>query len=247
MQLKKRLNHGFQMQGSYTWSKSIDDATAGPGNTNYPTEGSSSQMWGTKADRGLGALNQKHNLTMNGIWTLPAPRGSRLASSVLGGWELSGIFTAVAGTPFTATETGTNVQDNGKVGGSSRLRMPDWTGKGAFSSIIHSRNPDQYFDTSNFVVPPTGIYGNLGRGTFIGPGVVNVDITLGKSIPLGLKEGTRLDFRSDFFNLFNRANFADPLSAVLNGSNGAPIGTAGKITRTVTSSRQLQFSLKLVF
>jgi len=85
----------------------------------------------------------------------------------------------------------------------------------------------------------------LGRGTFIGPGTVNVDTSLGKSIPL--KEAIRLEFRSDFFNLFNRPNFADPASQVLNANNNSPISTAGQITKTVTSSRQLQFSLKLVF
>src|SRR5437867_11071108 len=90
------------------------------------------------------------------------------------------------------------------------------------------------------------IYGNLGRGTFIGPGTVNFDMSLGKSIPLKW-EATRLEFRSEFFNLFNRPNFADPANQVLNANNNALISTTGQITKTVTSSRQVQFALKLVF
>ncbi len=275
-QLKKRLSRSYQFQVSYTWSKSIDDATAGSSNTAYPTEGTSSQLWGTKADRGLSALNQTHNFVVNGIWSLPSPSGSRAVSSVLGGWEVTGIFTAVTGTPFTPTLSGSNVNDNGRPGGGSRLRMPDWVGGRSFSSITSGTtagctfvngipgpfipdrpnsvapgqtlgSPTLWFDPCAFAVPPSGFYGNLGRGTFIGPGTVNFDMSLGKSIPLKFREGTRLEFRSDFFNLFNRPNFADPATQVLNANNNTPISTAGQITRTVTSSRQLQFSLKLVF
>ena len=154
--------------------------------------------------------------------------------------------------------------------------MPDWVGGRSFSSITSGTtagctfvngipgpfipdrpnsvapgqtlgSPTLWFDPCAFAVPPSGFYGNLGRGTFIGPGTVNFDMSLGKSIPLKFREGTRLEFRSDFFNLFNRPNFADPATQVLNANNNTPISTAGQITKTVTSSRQLQFSLKLVF
>ena len=154
--------------------------------------------------------------------------------------------------------------------------MPDWIGGRSFSSIesgttagctfvngipgpiIPGRpntvaagqklgTPTLWFDPCAFAVPPSGFYGNLGRGTFIGPDTVSFDMSLQKSIALKFREGTRLEFRSDFFNLFNRANFADPLTLVLNATNNSTISTAGQITRTVTSSRQLQFSLKLVF
>ena len=274
-QLKKRLSRNYQFQVSYTWSKSIDDATAGSSNTAYPTEGTSSQLWGTKADRGLSALNQTHNFVVNGIWSLPSLSGPKMVSSVLGGWEVTGIFSAVTGTPFTPTLSGSNVNDNGRPGGGSRLRMPDWIGGRSFSSITsrttagctfvngipgpfvagrpNSVAPGQklgtpalWFDPCAFAVPPAGFYGNLGRGTFIGPGTVNFDMSLGKSIPLKW-EATRLEFRSEFFNLFNRPNFADPANQVLNANNNALISTTGQITKTVTSSRQVQFALKLVF
>jgi hypothetical protein len=247
VQLKKRLSHSFQLQVAYTFSKTVDDATSGSGNSNYATDAASSQPWNPKADRGLSTLDQQHNLVLNGIWTLPSPSGMKFVNSVLGGWQFSGIFTAASGTPFTATMSNTNVADNGSTGGSARLRMPDWIANQSFNSIIHPNNPNQYFSTANFVLPPTNIYGDLGRGTFIGPGLMNFDMNLAKSFPLRFREGTRLEFRADLFNLFNRANFAEPQSQVMNGNNGALIASAGTITSTVTKSRQVQFSLKLVF
>src|SRR2546428_13417036 len=121
-QLKKRLSRSYQFQVSYTWSKTIDDATAGSSSTAYPTEGTSSQLWGTKADRGLSALNQTHNFVVNGIWSLPTPSGPKVVSSLLGGWEATGIFSAVTGTPFTPTLSGSNVDVHGRSRGGSRLR-----------------------------------------------------------------------------------------------------------------------------
>ena len=205
-------------------------------------------MYDTKSDRGLSALHQSHNLVVNGLWSLPTPAGNKVVSTLLGAWQISGLFTAVTGTPFTVTETGQNVQDNARAGGSSKLRMPDWIGTGSFNSIIHAGNPNEYFDSSAFVVPPPNVYGNLGRDTFIGPGLVSIDMSLQKGIPISIREGMRVDFRADVFNFFNRANFGIPSgTAAINGNTGAHIGTSGVITNTVTSSRQMQLGLKLYF
>ncbi len=246
--VKKRLSRGFQLQASYTWAKAVDDSSTGVGGTDYSNQGYSSQIWNTKADRGLSALHQGQNLVVNGLWALPSPVGPRVVSYVLGGWQWSGIISVNTGAPFTVTESGTNVQDNGRVAGVSKLRMPDWIGTGSFSSIIRHGNPNQYFDSSAFVTPPPQVYGNLGRDTFLGPGLVNFDMSLQKNFALKFREGSQLEFRSDCFNLFNRANFAIPsATAAVNGNTGARIATAGAITNTVTSSRQLQFGLKLIF
>ena len=274
LQVKKRLSRNYQYQVSYTWSKSIDDASAGSSNSAYQTEGASSQLWSTKADRGLSALNQTHNFVVNGLWALPSPSASKVISSVLGGWQATGIFMMVTGTPFTPVLSGSNVNDNGKPGSGTQLREPEWVGGNrSFSSLTSGTTagctfvngvpgpyvagrpnsvapqklgtPRLWFDPCVFAVPPTGFYGTAGRGILIGPGTVNFDAGLGKNIPL--KEEAHLEFRGDFFNLFNRPNYADPATGVLNANNNSLITTAGQITRTVTSSRQLQFSLKVVF
>jgi len=251
--LKKRLSNNFQFQVSYSFSKIIDDATSGSGNTNYaygnssiPTDGASSQAWNPKADRGLSTLDQEHNFVINGIWRLPSPTGPKLVSSVLGGWQFSGIFTAASGTPFTTIISNSNVADNGSPGSSARMRRPDWLATQSFNSIVNARNPNQYFGLTNFVLPPPNIYGDLGRGTFIGPGFLNFDMNLAKSFPLKFREGSRVEFRADLFNLFNRANFAPPQNQVMNGNNGALIASAGTIT-AAAPPREVQFSLKMFF
>jgi outer membrane receptor protein involved in Fe transport len=275
LQLKKRLSRNYQYQVSYTWSKSIDDATAGSSNSSYQTEGASSQLWNPKADRGLSALNQTHNFTVNGLWALPSISANKIVSSVLGGWQATGIFTMVTGTPFTPVLSGSNVNDNGKPGSGTQLREPEWVGGNrSFSSLTSGTTagctfvggvpgpyvagrpnsvapgqklgtPNLWFDPCAFAVPPAGFYGTAGRGILIGPGTVDFDAGLGKNIPL--KEEAHLEFRGDFFNLFNRPNYADPATGVVNASNNSLITTVGQVTRTVTSSRQLQFSLKVVF
>ena len=243
LEVKKRFSHGFQFQGSYTWSKNIDDSATGVALTDL-REGEGSRPYNPKADRGLSSLNLSHNLVLNGIYALPSPKNSGLARLVLGGWQLSGIFSASTGVPFTAYVSGRNANNLSYQTG---RQHPDLLlGRSTKEAILGK--PDQYFDPSIFVLPPVGFYGNAGRNILTGPGFTNVDFSLMKSTPLGNREGSRVEFRADFFNLFNRANFAVPSSVqVLNPSTRAPVAGAGKITSTVNPARQLQFSLKLVF
>jgi hypothetical protein len=242
LHLSKQFGHGLQFQTSYTWSKTMDDSTTSTANTDY-REGATSRPFNTKVDRGLSALHQGQNLVLNGLWAVPFPADFGVASHIFGGWNLSGIFSASTGVPFSVKTSGSRAPDLGG-GGAQR---PDFVGGRSFKSLINEGNAQQYFDVSGFVLPPAGFYGNLGRNTLIGPGFSTVDIGLRKDIPLRKSEGARLEFRADAFNLLNRANFAPPASTVLNGSNGSLVAGAGQITRTVSKSRQMQFALKFVF
>jgi hypothetical protein len=243
VEVKKRFSHGIQFQSSYSFSKNIDDSTTGFAQTDY-MEGSSSQSANPKGDRGLSALNVKHNLVINGVYLIPSPVKPGLLAHFVDGWQLSNIFTVSSGTPFSANVSGRNAPDLSSDVGRQR---PDLVA-GRNSSNIVTGNPNQYFDPTAFFLPPAGYYGNAGRNVMTGPGFVNFDLSLFKSTPLSVREGARLEFRAEMFNLFNRANFGIPSSLqVLNGSTRAYIGGAGKITSTVGSSRQLQFGLKLIF
>jgi hypothetical protein len=110
------------------------------------------------------------------------------------------------------------------------------------------RKQTQWFDANAFILPDVGTWGNLGRGTFTGPGLANVDLSLLKNIAVSEKTG--LQFRTEFFNAFNRTNLGSPNPIVFAGTAANPSAispSAGLITATTTTSRQIQFGLKLTF
>jgi len=243
MEVKKRFSRGLQFQASYSLSKNIDDGTTGVATSDY-NESNSSQPFNPKGDRGLSALHQGQNLVISGTYRFPSPIQSGFMAHFVNGWQFSEIFTASSGTPFSATVSGFNVPD--LTAGAARER-PDLVA-GRNSSNIVTGNPTEYFDPKAFFLPPPGFYGNAGRNILMGPGFVNFDLSLEKNTPVKIREGSRLEFRADFFNLFNRTNFGPPGSTqILNPSNRQYIAGAGQLTKLVGSARQLQFGLKLVF
>ena len=255
LELKKRFSHGFQFQTSYTWSKNIDDSTTGVAGSDYTLGGVgyTSQPWSTKADRGLSSLHIGQTFVVNGIYEIPSPASSGLASTVLGGWQVASILTANSGAPFTVNVSGRNAPDASRSAG---VQHPDLVAGRSFESII-TGDPNGWFDPTAFVLPPLppaglsgGFYGNAGRNILLGPGLLNFDFSLQKNTALPISEASQLQFHANFFNLFNRSNFSNPrvdLSQVLNPATRAYIPRAGRITGTATNSRQLQFGLKLVF
>jgi hypothetical protein len=148
------------------------------------------------------------------------------------------IVTIQDGFPFTAL-TGFNRSQSKANTTSDRPSLA-----AGVTSVPILGGPNRYFDPTVFALPPVGFYGTIGRNTLIGPGLANVDLNVTKIFPIG--ERVKLNFRAEFFNLLNRANFALPANQIFT-STGALNATAGAITSTVTTSRQLQFGLKLVF
>ena len=202
---------------------------------------------------------------LNGIWTVPTHFNTGFASYFLGGWQLSGIFSASSGVPFTVYVNGRNAPDGSRNAG---RQHPDLVAGRTSASIISGTSagcgtganaikpgtklgtPDNYFDPCAYFLPPAGFYGNSGRNTLIGPGFANIDFSVLKNIPIRLREGSRFEFHADVFNLFNRANLAPPQptpSQAWNASNRQLVGGAGQLTKVVGSARQMQFGLKLIF
>ena len=192
-EVKKNFSHGFQLQSTFTWSKNIDDATTGLANTDF-LEGVSSQAYNPKVDRGLSALNQGKNFSVNMLYALPSPWKTGIVSHIAEGWQLSTIFSAATGTPFSERVSGRNAPDLSRTTGSQR---PDpilsrdnsntvsgtSTGCGGVKSGTPLGTPDLYFDPCAFVLPPAGFYGIAGRNTLTGPGYENLDFSLLKSTP----------------------------------------------------------------
>jgi hypothetical protein len=151
---------------------------------------------------------------------------------------LGGIISVHPGTPFTVTTGFSQSRDGNNTVPDRPSLMPGGNGVQIFGG------PDRYFDSSVFTLPQPGSYGNVGRNTLIGPGFANVDSTLVKST--AVNERLKVDFRAEFFNLLNHANFALP-SSVIFQSNGSYLGSAGHISSTLTTSRQIQLGMKFIF
>jgi hypothetical protein len=139
--------------------------------------------------------------------------------------------------PF-AIVAGSNISGNGDTQNSDR---PNWNP--AFKGNVIKGTPEQWFDPSAFAVQALGTFGNVSRNPISAPGLAMVDVSLFKTT--NISERIRLQFRAEAFNSFNHANFAYAIQAVFAGTAVNP--TAGRITSTATTSRQIQFGLKLVF
>ena len=207
-----------------------------------------SDWYDLEHDRGLSAFDARHNLTANASWELPFAANSKgVTGALLGGWQLNGIATLRSGHPFTV-ELGFNRSGNLNTTGFSRHERPDLKPGCSENPVLGGW--ERYWDVSCFQLPAVNTRGNLGRNTVIGPGLVSIDASLVKSFPLG---GTRtLQVKIEAFNLPNRANFAVPSGRIAFtgvGADGSPVTapTWGRITSTVTTSRQIQVGAKLMF
>jgi hypothetical protein len=199
-----------------------------------------------RPDWSLSNSNVRHLAVINGTYELPLGTGKALLHSVTGwrqkvasGWSVSGIETVQSGFPFTPV-LGFNPSNDGD---SRNPVRPSWNP--AFTGNLISGTPNQYFNPNAFAVPPAGTYGNAGRNTLIGPGLVELDVSVLKST--AITERLNLQFRAEFFNILNRANFGTPNTVVFTSASAVPAPTAGVITSTSTASRQIQFGLKLLW
>ncbi|MBI4481306.1 MAG: TonB-dependent receptor, partial [Acidobacteria bacterium] len=239
----KRLSRGLQFQSSYTFSRVIDDTQGQLGADNT---GSGIDPLDRKTDQGLAAFHVKHNWTFN--WGYDLPFGQQLTglASLLKGWQLNGIVSVSSGTPFPVGVTADRSRSGVLGGGGGRPNLKP--GVNIKDAILGG--PDRYFDTSVFELQPAGFLGNAGRNILVGPGLATVDFSVLKNTRVRfLGEQGNVMFRAEFFNIFNRPNFGLPADTVFAGGadNERPLSTAGRITRTITSSRQVQFGLKIMF
>ncbi len=243
-ELRKRLSHGLTFRGVYTFSKTLDDGDSLNQTTAGNAPGLVSNPFNLAADRGLATFHVKHAAVFDALYALPFGRGTRFANHLAGwsndivsGWSVAGIFTAQSGFPFTP-QLSYNPSNNGDTRNPVRpFRNPDFAGP------VILGTPSQWFNPNAFLAPPpnSGFYGDLGRDTLTGPGIATWDFSVLKDI--AFRESFGLQFRAEIFNLLNRVNFNTPNLIVFTPSGIS--GTAGAVTSTSTTSRQVQFGLKL--
>jgi len=244
VQVKKSMAHGFQIEGSYTFSKNMDDG--GGSVASDPFRNSiSSLLWFCKScRRGLSDQDQRHNLTVNYEWDIPTPKSfGSTGNLILGGWEAGGILSLSSGTPFTVLVGGDGLGQNN----TDAYTYPDKLSTPGCSNPVNPQNASNYVKISCFAVPnPINQLGNSGRNSVTGPGLFNLDFSLFKNFPI--REALKGQFRAEFFNILNRPNFESPNdNRVILNQDGSSPSNAGAITLMNTTSRQIQFALKFTW
>jgi hypothetical protein len=248
---------GLSFQASYTYSKSLDDTSAVPGGISgmpgVTLQTLPQNPLDPSAEKGPSTFDETHVFSISVFQSLPFDRVSflqPLGSRLTKGWQILNITTLTTGPPFTVYS---GIQQTGVGAGgtdrpdlvampilsTSRSNREDYFGRGANNSSF-------FFIPINVpggTGPNQGVFGTLGRDTFRGPGYHNFDVALIKDTPFG-RRGNRelglLEFRAEFFNVFNIVNFGLPANTVLGSGFGV-------ISHTSGSSRQIQFSLKLIY
>lgn len=269
--LQKTLSHGFQVQASYTLSKSLDDGSGSylsdPFSNSIPN-----MFYFDKALRyGPSDFNIGQSLVINYTWILPSPKLSMAATNwALGGWQLGGVITAQTGLPFNALIGGEPLGYNAE-----EFDFMNRVKTGGCATGVNPGNPNDYMNLNCFTLPtapasfasqctgfsgavnpaPSGqvycsnLLGNAGRNSLVGPGLLDFDFSVFKNnyIPK-ISETFNVQFRAEIFNIFNRANFAAPNdNNTVVDQTGAPVGGAGLIDSTADTARQVQFALKLIW
>jgi hypothetical protein len=242
--VNRRIGRGLQFRGVYTFSKALDDgdnvntsvATNSPAFVANPLD--------PKADYGRASFDVRHAGVINATYDLPFGHGKNSDGSpwierVVGNWQVSAIETLQSGLPFTP-QLSYNPSNDGDTRNPVRPSLnPNFTG-----SVIEG-GPNRYFNPSAFIQPLPGTYGNVGRNILAGPSLAETDISAAKKFLLSERLG--LQFRAEIFNLFNHTNLNTPNPVVYAAATGGPSPTAGIITSTATSSRQVQFGLKFLW
>ncbi len=250
--LNHRLSHGVLLRGSYTWSKSLDNGDSLNSTTAGNAPGLVSNPFDLGADWGPATYDVRNIGVISALYDLPFGKGERFgsnlegaASRVASGWSVNSIVTLQAGFPFTP-QLSYNPTNNGDTKDPVRPFLnPD------FSGSVITGNPAQWINPNAFIAPPStgGFYGSLGRDSYTGPGLATWDFSVVKDT--SIREGMRLEFRAEMFNLLDRANFNTPNLIIFTPPTAANpsgvSGTAGAIASTSTTSRQVQFALKLLW
>ncbi len=250
--IRRQLSHGVLVQGSYTWSKAMTDVqgfgysavfTGGSGDSNNSDD--------RQQRFGPAAFNRPHRLVVAYRWELPRVGGANyVAREVVNGWAISGVTTVQAGDSLTITDSSLGTI-YGSVSSARAQLCPGKTAQNIETRGSAKSRINNYFDPSVFASASDGCplpligdgtgYGNSSVGSVRGPSQDNTDITVSRDFKFfGPLEKRRIEFRTEFFNAFNHAQYADPSTA---------FGTAsfGQLTTSSVAPRIIQFALKLQF
>jgi Carboxypeptidase regulatory-like domain len=247
--VNRRFSGGLTIRGVYTFSKALDNGDSLNATTSGGGPALASNPFNLRSDWGPGTFDVRHVAVANVTYALPIGRGKRflgdregVVNGLISGWTVNSVVTLQGGFPFSP-QLSYNPSNNGDTRNPVRPFVNP-----AFTGPIILGTPSKWFNPDAFLAPANtpangGFYGNLGRDTLIWPGLATWDFSALKDTRIS--ERLRLQFRAEIFNLLNRANFNLPNAVVFTPSGVSP--TAGTITSTSTTSRQVQFGLKLLW
>jgi hypothetical protein len=273
----KSMTHGLQLQGAFTWSKSIDDSSGTGYADQFSNSMSSLVHFDNRLLRGVSDFNIGRTLVVNGIWQVPENKSlTGFAGGIANGWQVQSIFKVSDGIPFTPT-FGTGGDPLG-LNSSDDWDYPNRLGGSGCNSLVNPGNPKTYVKTECFAIPTApnlaywnancdpvppavgapvaplqcfNLRGNAGRNIMTAPGLINLDFAVFKNNHIRrISESFNIQFRAEMFNITNRANFAPPVlpdQTDIFGSDGSLNDSAGEIKSTVTSAREVQFGIKVIW
>jgi hypothetical protein len=233
LRLRKRMQHGISFGGSYTHSKSLDNASSIGGGAVVVAQ----DDLNLAAERGLSSFDQRHRFTADYVYELPWGtnklwlNSQNWAGKTFGDWSFSGSVTVASGTPFTARVIGDFADVARGTNGTLRA---DYNGQ-----PIYVSNPavNQWFNTAAFSLPAPGTFGNSARNLIVGPGTFSVNTSLSKTVPI--KDAKAFEFRASATNLFNHANYSSIDTVVNSPTFGQVVG--------VGSMRKMQIQTRFRF
>jgi carboxypeptidase family protein len=236
--LRRQFHGGFSMSGNYTFSKSIDNAASVGGSARTVAQ----NYLDLQAERGLSVFDVRHRLLINHTYEFPWGDGRRWLSHggawarVVGNWQVSGVTTIQSGIPYTAQVRG-NLSNFGGAAAIFNLRA-DATGQ-PVDLASPARTTQNFFNTAAFSLPQAGQFGNAGRNTIPGPGMVNFNMSLERFVTISKEKGIRGTFEVNANNIFNTPNF-NGLATVVNAQDFGRI-TSVKNMRTLAVALRLRF------
>jgi hypothetical protein len=272
--LAKRVSHGIEFHAAYTWGKSIDTLSATEADDAFPNGLFNQLFFDQRTSRGLSDFDVSRIVVVSFTWEVPSPASSSAFPKwSLSGWQFGGVYKASTGQPFTpilgGDPAGMKLDETGEPPSyiqGCNLVDPNFKKNPAGPIYINPNclslpqatppiaaqcQPFGYVARVSAGIPGTcaNLRGNLGRNVLIGPGVSNLDFSIFKNNPVKrFSETFNAQFRAEFFNILNRANFSSPTqNLAVFDQNGLSVPSAGLITSTQTTSRQIQLALKLIW
>jgi hypothetical protein len=244
--VRRTFGSGFQFRGNYTYSKNLDDGSAWNTSVSGNTPAFVEFPLDPQLDWGPAATDVRHSASFNGSYALPFGPHQRFLNHapaavnfIAADWTASAIVAVQTGFPFTP-QLGYNPTGNGDTRNPVR---PNWNPN--FTGNLYPKTAAEYFNPAAFLQPATGTYGNVSRDVLNGPGLSELDFSAIRNAHLTERLG--LQFRAEFFNILNHTNFLTPNEVVYSSATSGISPTAGLVTATSTTSRQIQFGAKLQF